>query len=189
MYLGSQYTGAQAVLRGWQWHDIYDFEPELSHEVQAAALVALLQRASLPAPVRVYRVVCHMVLHQLGWDLEALRVGDILRDPGLLSTSLNPQNIKHFGATDKLVSERSGIPNPTMLTVLVLDIELPAGTPGLYVDSISAECGFDFHEEQEILLAPNLELEVLGLQMRKDQGSGHQDNYRRNEMHARVRCL
>jgi hypothetical protein len=93
-------------------------------------LAAVVRRSTLPEDVTVYRTT---VLP------DAVKVGDVIRDPGFLSTSLDREFIEQFRRTHYSQATQ------------VIEIPVPAGTPILAANNTY---------EREMLLLPDTPLLV-----------------------------
>jgi hypothetical protein len=98
---------------------------------------------------------------------EGVKVGDILSDPAILSTTKNPEsedinrqfNATIFGGLERYYADKYDGAHPNDVGWTVIEIEAPAGTRAMDVTSIS-----EFPAEREVLLPSNASLEVVSVE-------------------------
>lgn len=122
-YTGSSYASINAYYRG----KTKDFDSEDSRNC-AAHICSAMAKSTIPCDCVVYRGMGNSALGNLAHLSDEELMGQIYRDKGFMSTSINPEDA--FGGAVRL------------------EIEVPKGTRGGYVGYVS-EHG---HTESEVLL-------------------------------------
>ena len=98
---------------------------------------------------------------------EGVKVGDILSDSAILSTTKNPEsddinkqfNATIFGGLERYYEDKYDGAHPNDVGWAIFEIEAPAGTKAIDIASIS-----EFPAEREVLLPSNASLEVVSVE-------------------------
>ena len=146
-YSRQDFRNTNALHRG-QLDDVGDLTRRRAEEQTRHIEAAMREAGGTKDPVQVFRGVGPEVVDELGGTARDLTNADFT-DPAFMSTSLNVSETDYF--TRKPGSA-------------VLQIDVPAGTPSLYVDEVTAVgpfAGASAHEA-ELLLGRNMRVVIDG---------------------------
>jgi hypothetical protein len=143
-YSGNGYSDMNGCLR---------FSAGCSDGVETANELAATAMRPLPRAITTFRGANLRALGVANHQALAGMVGNVVRDPGFSSTSLDPSVAVSFG-------QGSGSADR-----VIMQIESPAGTPAAYVDGISQNPG-----EFELVMSPSTRYEILEVVSPTDGG-------------------